>query len=180
MTSTANTLPSPAIFRRPTVRAAAILLAIAWFLPFAIHLVPWSGARPLGAYLQPFFWTAFVAVYFHGCGTGLLVGLFAPALNLLVTGAPALKFVTEASCELTVFVVVAVIALRRAPRFGLIAPLGYVLARSTWALAQWVVAGTQPGAEAMAALGHSLVNGLPGIALLAAIDVALVRFFPKR
>ena len=71
-------------FKKAGLRETAVLLALAWLVPFAIHLVPWSGGRPLGAYLLPVFWTMLVAVYFYGPVSGLLVGLFAPVLNLRV------------------------------------------------------------------------------------------------
>ncbi len=47
---------------RVTWRETAILMLVAWLVPFLVHLVPWAGPRPLGVYLLPAFWTAFVAV----------------------------------------------------------------------------------------------------------------------
>ena len=41
-----------------------------------VHLIPWTGARPIGAYLLPMFWTAFVATYLFGSRIGALVGVF--------------------------------------------------------------------------------------------------------
>src|SRR4051812_38931439 len=96
MNATASTV-STGFFRRAGIGETVVLLALAWLIPFAVHLVPWSGLRPLGAYLLPMFWTAFVALYFFGPGLGLMVGLFAPVLNLLVTGLPAWKFAGESS-----------------------------------------------------------------------------------
>src|SRR4051812_37497646 len=102
MNSIASTT-STSVFKKAGLRDTAVLLALAWVVPFAVHLVPWSGDRPLGAYLLPMFWTAFVAVYFYGAWIGLLVGLFAPAINLALTGMPAGQFIIETSVELVVF-----------------------------------------------------------------------------
>ena len=65
MTSNSTTFsPAGTTDRKAGLRETAALLFVAWLVPFAVHLVPWSGDRPLGAYLLPMFWTAFVAVYF--------------------------------------------------------------------------------------------------------------------
>src|SRR3954468_12358158 len=75
-------------FRSAGWRETTILLATAWLVPFLVHLLPWSGHRPLGVYLLPVFWTTFVALYFRGAWLGLLVGLVTPVINLAVTGLP--------------------------------------------------------------------------------------------
>jgi len=173
------TTASAGVFRRPTVRDAALLLALAWFVPFAVHLAPWSGVRPLGVYLLPMFWATFVAVYFHGAALGLLTGLFAPAVNLVVTGLPAWKFVGPASLELAVFALATTWAVRRAPRFWLLAPLGYLVAKAGAAL---LLAPVNVVGEAGAPgrfFSHAVVTGATGLIVLALINAALVRFFPK-
>lgn len=174
--------PTAELFKRPGVRDTAVLLALAWAVPFLVHLVPWSGARPLGVYLLPMFWTAFVATYFYGGVMGLAVGLFAPAINLLVTGLPAGKHVAEASLELTLFAFATAWGISRAPRFFLIAPLGYVVARLGWA--EWqALTDASVQADSISHAGavvlRSLVNGSAGLIVLAAINVALVWFYPK-
>lgn len=167
------------MFRRATPRETAVLLAVAWLVPFAVHLAPWSGARPLGAYLLPMFWATFVAVYFYGAEIGTVVGLFAPVLNLLVTGLPAWKFLAVLSCELVVFALVATWAVRRAPRFLLVAPLAY-------GVGKLASAGLQAATGVLGDIGapfdfftRSLVGGLAGLVVLSAINAALVWFYPK-
>jgi hypothetical protein len=170
---------SAGVFRKPTARDAALLLALAWFIPFAVHLAPWSGARPLGVYLLPMFWATFVAVYFHGAAAGLLTGLFAPAVNLAVTGLPAWKFVGPASLELVGFALATTWAVRRTPRLWLLAPLGYLVAKAGAALllAPMNVVG-DAGAPARF-FSHAVVTGAAGLIVLALINAALVRCFPK-
>ena len=170
---------SVATFRKINVREAAVLLAVAWLVPFLVHLAPWSGARPLGAYLLPMFWATFVAVYFYGVAGGLLTGLFAPAINLLVTGLPAWKFFSVISFELVIFAVVMTWAVRRAPRFWLLAPLGYLVAKT----ASTVLQSITPVFGAIGAPADfflaSLIGGVAGLAVLALINFALVKFYPK-
>ena len=122
------------VFKKLTVREALVLLVLAWLVPFLVHLVPWSGARPLGAYVLPVFWATFVAVYFYGTAAGLMTGLFAPALNLLVTGQPEWRMFGSISLELVVFVLATTWAVRQAPRIWVWAPLGYMLAKTVTAL----------------------------------------------
>ena len=172
--------PAGSVFKKITVREAAILLFIAWLIPFLVHLAPWAGARPLGAYLLPMFWATFIAVYFYGLGAGLLTGLFAPAVNLLVTGLPAWKFLSVMSLELVIIAVVTAWALRLAPRFWLLAPLGYLVAKTGSTLLQsaTLVFG-DIGAPARF-FATSLAGGAVGLAVLAIINFMLVRIYPKQ
>jgi hypothetical protein len=171
--------PAGSVFRKITVRETAVLLFIAWLIPFAVHLAPWSGARPLGAYLLPMFWATFVAVYFFGTGAGLLTGLFAPAVNLLVTGLPAWKFLSVMSLELVIFAVLTAWAVRRAPRFWLLAPLGYLAAKTGSTLVQ----SATPLFGDIGAPAHffaaSVTGGAAGLLVLAAINLALAKSYPK-
>lgn len=167
------------VFKKAGLRETAVLLALAWLVPFAIHLVPWSGARPLGAYLLPVFWTMLVAVYFYGAVSGLLVGLFAPVLNLAVTGLPVSDYFWKTSAEVVIFGLVMTLVVWRRPRWLAVAPLAYVIAKTVAAVALTPSAlFGHPGAsgEFFARLA---TGNLPGLIVLAAINVALVWFYPK-
>lgn len=179
MTSLSTTAPTGDLFRKFTAREAAVLFALAWLVPFLIHLVPWGAARPLGAYLLPVFWVTFVALYFYGLTAGLLTGLFAPAVNLLVTGLPAWRFFGTMGLELVVFVLFTTWAVRQSPRFWLWAPLGYFVAKTVAALlvsAPTVVGGPDAAGYFFT---HLVVGGAAGLAVLALINGALVRYYPK-
>jgi hypothetical protein len=170
------------VFRRPAVRDTAALLALAWAVPFLVHLIPWAGARPLGVYLLPMFWTAFVATYFYGAVIGIVVGMFAPLINLAVTGLPASKYAFESMLELTVFAVAAAWLVCRAPRLIVIAPLSYIVARIAWAEWQGLTDPAVQFADVATAgrtVLRSLINGSSGLAVLMALNVALVLFYPK-
>jgi hypothetical protein len=167
------------IFRKISVREAAVLLAVAALVPLLVHLAPWSGTRPLGAYLLPMFWTTFVAVYFYGAGAGLLTGLFAPAINLLVTGLPAWRFLSVMSFELVIFALVLAWAVPRASRWWVLAPLGYLVAKAGSTLLQ----AATPLFGDIGAPGRffatSIAGTAAGLAVLALLNLALVRIYPK-
>lgn len=169
--------PADGFFKRATVRETAVLLVVAWLVPFVVHLLPWSGDRPLGAHLLPLFWTAFVAVYLYGLRVGVLVGLFAPAINLALTGLPALPRLAQMSFEVTVFVLVTWLIVRRRATWWLAAPLGYVVAKLAATL---LLALTGESAGGMwAAVPISLFNALPGLVVLAAVNFAVSKYYPK-
>ncbi len=171
--------PVDGAFRKVTARETVILLTLAWLVPFLVHLVPWAGARPLGAYLLPMFWATFAAVYLYGAGTGLLVGLFAPAVNLLVTGLPSGKALGLMALELAVFTLVVAWAVRRAPRWWILAPLGYLAAKLVVTLLQLIAFGFG-GFEALRhSLVTSFIGGAAGMVVLTAINFALVKLDPK-
>ena len=168
------------LFRRTGAREAAVLLALAWFIPFAIHLVPWSGARPLGAYLLPVFWTTLVAVYFHGEIVGLTVGLFAPILNLIVTGQPAAGYFWKTCAEVVVFALLMAWVARRTPRILMLAaPFAYAIAKTVAAAVLAPDALFGSAAALGGFFGHMVTGNLPGLVALAAINAGLVWFYPK-
>ncbi len=172
--------PSIGIFRKATARETAALLLVAGLLPFLIHLLPWSGARPLGAHLLPMFWATFVASYFYGPKVGVLVGLFAPGVNLVITGLPAWKFLGLMSVELTLYALVTAWAVRRLPWFILLAPLGYLVARLATTTLQLALGVFGDGVAPLAFLAQAVTTSLAGLVVLTAINTALVRFHPKR
>jgi hypothetical protein len=151
------------------------LIAAAWLVPFLVHLVPWQGPRPVGVYLLPAFWTAFVAVYFNNLAIGLLVALVMPAVNLFLTGLPALEWLGPMSVELAAYVFVAAWLVRRWPRFWLAAPLAYLPAKALTIAIGIVVPALHDARNPLVHLVDSLSNGVAGLAVLLFINLALVR-----
>lgn len=180
MESSASTLASTAtLFRKAGWTETAALLALAWFVPFVVHVAPWSGTPPLGAYLLPMFWATFVATYFYGVRVGGVAGLVAPLANLLVTGLPAWRFVATTSIELIAFAIFVAMALRWLPRFVLLAPLGYLVARFVLVGVEMVLPVVGGSDEPLGAFLGSLRTGFAGLVVLTAINCALVVFYAK-
>jgi len=156
-----------------------VLLAIAWL---SLSRFTWRRGPGPVHWARTFcrlFWATFVAAYFYGARVGLLVGLFAPAINLLVTGLPAWKFLSVMSFELAIFAIVTAWAVKRLPRLILSAPLGYIVAKIA-------STGVQAATPVFGDIGQpvdffvrSLTGGIAGLVVLAAINAALVWFIPK-
>ncbi|MDF9828192.1 hypothetical protein M2103_000651 [Ereboglobus sp. PH5-5] len=160
------------------VRANALVLALALAMPVIVHMAPWGGGAPLGAFLLPMFWAAFVAVYLYGIWPGLLVAAFGPVANNFLTNFPELRINTVLTFEVAVFVVFSWLVLRnpRGRAFWLLAPLAYVAAKvCSCAL---IAAGVDIFGNLGAAtefFARSVSRGAPGLVVLAAINFALAR-----
>lgn len=164
---------------RATWRETLVLMAVAWLVPFLVHIAPWGGARPLGVHLLPAFWTAFVAVYLYGGVIGMLVALVVPVANLLTTGLPTWERTGLMTLELALFVGFAVLLVRRWPTLRLAAPLAWLPAKVLTIAAQWalpVFAYTRDPVDHFLA---STTSSLAGLGVMLAINVALVHLLPK-
>jgi len=179
MTTPLSVVPASRFFRPARLSETSVLLAVAWLVPFAVHLVPWSGPRPLGVYLLPMFWTTFVAAYFYGARTAVIVGLFAPLLNALLTGSPAWRSLGVTSFEIVAFALLTTLALRLRPRWVIVAALGYVGARVAAALLLVATGVLGDLGSPVHYVQRALVNGLAGFAVLTVINLALVRNYPR-
>jgi len=160
-------------------REVAVLMVVAWLVPFLVHLIPWGGARPLGVYVLPVFWTTFLAVYFYGALPGLAIGLVAPLVNIALTGLPALRMAGNMGMEIAFFVGAAAWLAGRWPAFWLTAPLAWVAAKALAIAVQFIVPAFGYSGLPGPHLLRSTQNGLAGLAVLAAINVLLVVFYPK-
>lgn len=160
-------------------REAAVLVGVAWLVPFLVHLVPWAGPRVLGVYLLPVFWTTFLAVYFYGAGPGLAVGLVTPLVSLALTGLPAFPAVGPMGLEVALFVLAAALLVNRWPGFRFTAPLAWVIGKALAVAVPYFIPAFGPADHPLAHLARSGRNGLAGLAVLAVINVLLVAFYPK-
>lgn len=164
---------------RASWRETVVLMVVAWLVPFLVHLIPWSGPRPLGVHMLPAFWTAFVAVYLYGGGVGVLVALVVPVVNTLTTGLPVSDRVLAMSVELLAYVALAAVAVRRWPSFRFVAPLAWLPAYALSLAVQWAVPTFGYARNPIAHFGATLGNVWPGLLVLLAVNVALVHLLPK-
>jgi hypothetical protein len=164
---------------RASWRETVVLMVVAWLVPFLVHLIPWSGVRPLGVHLLPAFWTAFVAVYLYGGGVGVLVALVVPAVNTLTTGLPVSDRVLAMSVELIAYVALVAVAVRRWPSFRLAAPLAWLPAYALSLVVQWIGPAFDDARNPVASFGGTLASVWPGLIVLLVINAALVHLLPK-
>lgn len=176
MNSSSRVLPSVG---RVSWRETLALLVASWLVPFLVHFIPSYGPREIGVYLIPAFWAAFVAVYLGGALLGSAVALVTPVINLLLTGLPALPWVGTMSMELVAFALFTAVLVRRWPTVWLIAPLGYIPAKALTIAIQWAVPVFDYHRPPLAHLLGSTQNALPGLAVLLAINFALVKLAPR-
>jgi hypothetical protein len=177
MNSSATT-GSILVFKKAGWRETGVLLAVAALIPLVIHLVPWTGPRPLGAYLLPMFWTTFVAVYFYGATVALAVALVGIVVNFAVTGQPAGGMLGVMALELAVYAITAAWAVRRMPRFVLVASLAFLVAKIGSTLVISLVNHVAL-ADAVMAFERAVVGGAIGLLVLTAINLALAMVYPR-
>jgi hypothetical protein len=162
-----------------TWRETAVLMVVAWLVPFLVHLLPWDGPRPLGAHLLPAFWTAFVAVYLYGFRVGALVALVVPAVNLLTTGLPVPERVALMSLELVLFAGLAAWLVHRWPTLRFAAPLAWLPAMALTIGIRWAVPAFDYARAPLDHLATNAGHALAGLGVLLAINLALVQLLPK-
>ncbi|MBL9214759.1 MAG: hypothetical protein JNG83_04710 [Opitutaceae bacterium] len=165
--------------KRAGWQEAGLLLGLAWLVPFLVHLAPWPGPRPLGVHLLPLFWTTFVALYFYGVWPGLVAGLVTPLVNLAATGQPAALPAALMSLEAAAFVGAAALLLAWRPGCRVAAPTAWVAAKAGVITLQWAVPAFAYDRDPWVHFLAGVQNGLAGLAILAAINVGLVRLYPK-
>jgi hypothetical protein len=170
-------LDTPLVQRLQLKPAIAILLSTCLF-PFLVHLFPPYQGIPIGAILLPMFYIPFIAIVFFRLHVGLIAGALAPVLNFLITGNPQWQFVLILSFELIVFVLLASQMLQLNPFKWVAAPLGYLGAKviSSGGL---LFVPLLPQVHPLDFLTQSVSNGIPGIIILALINVMVVRYARK-
>lgn len=166
-------------FTRVSWRETLVLMAVAWLVPFLVHILPWSGPRPLGVHLLPAFWTAFVAVYLYGGAIGLLVALVVPVANLLTTGMPSLERTGMMTLELAAFVGMAAWMIHRWPALRFAAPLAWLPAKALTIAVQWALPVFVYIRNPLDHFLASTSSCLGGLGVLLAINLTLVALLPK-
>lgn len=153
--------------------ATLITVALAVALPFLVHLLPPVGAVPMGAVLLPLFLAPFIAVYLFHPAAALIASLVTPLLNRTLTGQPTAEMAVLLTVELCSFTLVALLLRRVWPSSIVNAPLAYLAAKLV-AAAVLSVTALIP-ALPLGYLTSSLVNALPGLALLVVVNLLVAR-----
>ena len=167
--TTAPTLAS----RRYVVPATLVTILATVALPFLVHLLPPINGTPVGAVLLPLFIAPFVALYLFHPAAALLAALVTPSINRALTGQPTAEMAVLLTVELSVFAVAALLFLRRWPRSVLCAPIAYLLAKVVASLVLGFTALIP--ALPLGYLTSSVVNALPGLAILLLVNYLVVR-----
>jgi membrane-associated HD superfamily phosphohydrolase len=156
------------------VKTTGLILIVAVFFPFLIHMIPPYNGFPMGAYLLPMFYIPFIALFWYDWKVALPVAIFAPILNFLVTGNPQWAFLLVLTLELVFFTGIAFLLLKQNHLKWLAAPLGYVGAKVISSLLLLIVP-LMPAAPLEFFFG-SLSRALPGIGILLLLNFMMLKF----
>jgi hypothetical protein len=143
-------------------------------LPIIVHLIPFSGAQPLGAYLLPMFIAPLVAAFYVSPVGLILAAILAPMINNLLTGmpqAPMLYFVTS---ELIVFSLLVFWMVQKGKMFPGFSALAFLVANLVVMIPRILTLG---GSLTLPVIGQnlsSLAISIPGVLILFAIERLLL------
>lgn len=144
-------------------------------LPIIVHVIPFSGSQPLGAYLLPMFIAPLVAAFYVSPVGLVLAALFAPLINSALTGmpqAPILYFVTS---ELIIFSLLVFWFVQKEKVFPGFSALAFLLAKLVVMLPKILILS---GGLTFSAIGQNLTGltvAIPGILFLFAVERLLIR-----
>lgn len=159
-------------------RELGILLSLSVLFPFMIHLLPVPEEARLGPRLLPMYYAPLLAALLGRTQTAALVALLAPWLNWALTGHPVPAGGVVLTLQLAVFVFAMRALLRGVgPRWFLAAP-AYLAGVAAAALVVGLVPALIAGRGAIAWMVQSVSLGLPGIAVLVAINWFVLRSYP--
>lgn len=156
--------------------ATIVTAGLMWLFPFLVHLIPYSGAIPIGTYLLPIFFAAFLSAWLFHPSVSLIASLVMPFANYVLTGMPTINMAIILSLELVVFsTVIASMRSRKSIR-AYVAPVAVLIAKlsSMILIAIFSSLSTVPPWNFFI---QSVANGLPGILLLLLLDLAIARAY---
>lgn len=176
---TASSDARPRFLTASLAREMGILLFLSVMFPFMVHILPVPTDERLGPRLLPMFYAPLLAALWGRRSSALLISCGAPWLNWLLTSHPTPRMGIVMSIELLAFVLaLRWLIARTGPRWFLAAP-AFVCAKiaSTVAVAFFpVLVGARP--PLVWAVQGTLL-GLPGIAVLVAINWLALRHYPS-
>ena len=144
-------------------------------LPILVHLIPFSGAYPLGAYLLPMFIAPLVAAFYVSPVGLILAALLAPMINSLLTGMPQPPILYFVTGELIVFSILVFWIVQKEKTFFGFSVLAFLVAKLAVMVPQILILN---GGFDLSVLGQYL-NGLaisiPGILILFVVERLLLR-----
>ena len=151
-----------------SVKTTATILGMV-LLPIVVHLVPFNGPIPLGAFLLPMFLAPLVAA-FHLSPVGLIFAAFtAPLINHALTGMPSSAMLPGLTAELLLFSLFVWWLHQRLPRIIGISVLALLSAKLTVWTVGWILGS---GISLTPAL-FSILRATPGVLMLLLVEFLL-------
>ena len=153
-----------------SVKTAATVTGMV-LLPILVHLIPFSGAAPLGAYLLPMFIAPLSAAFYLSPVGLVMAALLAPVINHALTGMPAAAILTGLMAELALFSLIVWWLVQKRPGMFGVSFLAVISSK----LAIWI-GGLLMGSSVSVSLFLSgILTALPGLLVLFAVELLLRR-----
>jgi hypothetical protein len=153
----------------------ALTLAGMVLLPIIVHLIPFSGSYPLGAYLLPMFIAPLVAAFYVSPIGLVLAAILAPMINNALTGMPQAPILYFVTAELILFSMLAFWIVQKEKTFLGFSALAFLIAKLVVMVPKILILN---GSFVLAAFGQNLAGlavSIPGILLLVAVERLLLR-----
>lgn len=161
------------------VLISLISLFPAVMLPFVVHLIPNNGVLPYGALFLPIFYAPLVVSIKYNLRTALLLGLFAPIVNYMLTGHPASSLVLVMTLELVVFsVIVNILKQNKYAKF-VSGGIGYLITKCFSMITLMMIPSVLSGVNPIKFALQSIQNGIAGVFLLTFFSFILNFNFTK-
>ncbi len=164
------------IFSRLQVKETLLLLSLSVLLPFLVHLLPELNGIPMGAILLAMFFAPLIAVRFYKFHVGLFIAFLSPLINFAITGNPKAILLPIMTIQLVVFVAgLKLLGQIRSAR-PVSSLVAYIFCIAVSFVLLLAIPSILPDALPGLFLLTSLLNALPGVALLIAVDFAIKKF----
>ena len=144
-------------------------------LPILVHLIPFSGPFPLGAYLLPMFIAPLIAAFYVSPVGLILAALFAPIINNILTGMPQPPMLYFVTSELIVFSILVFWIVRKEKTFLGFSALAVLVAKLAVMVPKILILN---GGFDLPIVGQNLAGlaiSMPGILILFAVERLLLR-----
>ncbi|MGB7876142.1 MAG: hypothetical protein WBL25_17295 [Anaerolineales bacterium] len=145
-------------------------------LPIIVHLIPFPGIQPLGAYLLPMFVAPLVAAFYVSPVGLILAAILAPMINNALTGmpqAPLLYFVTS---ELIVFSIIVFWIVQKEKTFLGFSALAFLVAKIVVMVPRILILSDGFDLPVVGQNLTGLAISIPGILILFAVERLLLRW----
>lgn len=165
---TNHALAFKSVVEKLQIKETFAILTFSVLFPFLIHFIP-TGTTPAGAVLLPIFIAPFIALLFFRWHVTLITGLLSPMLNHIITGMPVFSNLTTLTSELVLFVLFTSLFFRIKAVKYLAAPISGLIA----------IAFVHLLFSKASTLSAAVINGIPGLLILTAINYLAFRFVKK-
>lgn len=163
------------ILTRLQIKETLFVLVLSIAIPLMVHLLPSYKGVPMGAILMAMFFAPYIAVRYYKFHVALIIGLFAPLLNHLLTGNPRTELMPVLTLQLLVFILATKFFLQLNFFNNLNAVLAFFSAMITSSLIIAIVPSIMPGVTGGNFLFSSIVNSVPGLFLLGTLNYFINR-----